>query len=62
MVALKPDFEKVVELAIFSNVLWREMAMIGKYWLVLRELVIEASGGAGAEQEIIVNEFHVRMI
>src|SRR4029079_10618601 len=58
VVAFKPDFKEVVEPAIFRDVLRRKMAMVVQDRLVFRVGVIQPSGGAGAQEEIFVDEFH----
>src|ERR1051326_4424175 len=58
MIALQPDFEQVFELPILSDVSRRQVEMVIEYWFLFGEIVIEALGSAGLQQEIFVNEFH----
>src|SRR5215467_14179288 len=52
MIAFKPDFEQVIELAIFRDVARREMAMIVKDGLFLGKSVIKTFGGTSLEEKI----------
>jgi hypothetical protein len=58
MVALEPDFKKVFELAVFRDVARRNVAVIIKYRLVSRELVVKPSRRFVGEQKIFVDEGH----
>ena len=58
MVALEPDLEQVTELAVPSDVLGRQMAVVIEDRLVLGVLVVEALRVFVREKEIFVNKGH----
>src|SRR3954471_7170329 len=56
MIAFEPDFEKIVETPIASDVFRRKMRVIVEDRLGRGIVVVQAFGGRGLEQEIIVNK------
>jgi len=58
MVTLEPDLEQIFELAIFRDVLRREMAVVIQYRLGLGKLMVKAARGARLQEKPVVNEFH----
>jgi hypothetical protein len=58
VIALQPDFGKVVELPVSGDVLGREMAMIVENRLTFGEGAIETFGGPVVQQKIFVDERH----
>ena len=58
VVPLQPDLEQVLELPVLRDVPRRQVAMIIKDRLRLRELVIEPRRRPGVQEKVFVNEFH----
>ena len=58
MVTFEPDLEQVSELAVPSDVLGWQMAVVIEDRLVLGVLVVEALGVFVGEKEIFVNKGH----
>ena len=58
VVAFEPDFEEVLELAVFGDVFGGKMAVVIEDGLWLGVLVVEPAGGRGFEEEVFVEEWH----
>src|SRR5882762_9691778 len=58
MIAFEPYLKQVLELPIFRNVPWREMAMVIENRLLLRELMIQAPGDAALQKKLVVDKAH----
>ena len=56
VVPLEPNLEEIGEAAIAGNIGGRQMAVIINDRQILREFVIQASGGLGLQQEVFVYE------
>src|SRR5262245_58481567 len=50
MIALEPDFKKIIEGTILGDVLWRQVAMIIEDRLVFRVGMVQPAGSAGAQE------------
>jgi hypothetical protein len=58
MITLKPNFIKIIKPPVSSYILWREMAMVINYGLILCVLMVEVPSAFGLEEEIVVNKGH----
>ena len=62
MVAFEPDFKQVFELAVFRDVVRRNVAVIIENRLGFGVLVVESARGFCAQEKIFVDEGHKRSI
>ena len=62
MVAFKPDFKQVLELAIFRQIRRRQVAVIIKNRFAGGKLMIQPARGVRGQQKILVDEFHKREV
>jgi hypothetical protein len=56
VVAVEPDLEYVLELAVFGNLTWREVAVVVEDRLARSVCLIKSLCGLGFEQELSVQK------